>query len=81
MPDSQAMHAQQMAALNAQNQLLRQQVASQPPPPPEQSGSGAAAGWYADPSGVFHQRYWSGEAWTEHVQRADGTPAVDPPPG
>jgi uncharacterized protein YxjI len=25
------------------------------------------AGWYPDPSGAFHQRYWNGATWTEHV--------------
>jgi hypothetical protein len=25
-----------------------------------------AAGWYTDPTG--RMRYWSGQAWTEHVQ-------------
>lgn len=29
--------------------------------------SQVGAGWHADPSGVHQLRYWSGEAWTEHV--------------
>ncbi len=28
------------------------------------------AGWYADPSGQFEQRYWDGAAWTDHVSRS-----------
>jgi hypothetical protein len=30
-------------------------------------------GWYADPSGHFHHRYWDGTAWTEHVSRGGMT--------
>jgi uncharacterized RDD family membrane protein YckC len=37
------------------------------------------AGWYVDPSGRHEHRYWSGNAWTEHV--ADrGQQSVDPRP-
>lgn len=39
----------------------------------------AAAGrWAADPFGRHEQRWWDGEAWTEHVADA-GVAAVDPP--
>lgn len=37
------------------------------------------AAWYADPTGRHEHRYWSGNAWTEHV--ADrGQQSTDPPP-
>ena len=36
------------------------------------------AAWYADPSGRFELRYWSGKEWTEHVARA-GQQFTDPP--
>ncbi len=35
------------------------------------------AGWFNDPYGRFHQRYWDGEKWTEHVA-TDGRALVDP---
>jgi Protein of unknown function (DUF2510) len=35
---------------------------AQPPP-----------GWYPDPSGAPHQRYWDGARWTDHI-------APPPPP-
>jgi len=41
--------------------------------------TGTAPGWFTDPFVRHEQRYWSGEAWTEHVLDG-GTPAVDPPP-
>jgi len=32
-------------------------------------GAGSAtAGWYVDPAGAAHHRYWNGEAWTTHVR-------------
>jgi len=47
---------------------------------PEASGQGIAAGWFADPSGRYEQRYWSGTEWTDHVTKG-GVPSIDPPPG
>ena len=41
--------------------------------------TGTAPGWFTDPFVRHDQRYWSGEAWTEHVLDG-GTPAIDPPP-
>jgi len=35
------------------------------------------ADWYPDPTDRFEQRYWDGEAWTEHVN-SRGVTAVDP---
>ncbi len=57
------------------------------PPPTQQAerlapeaGRGIDAGWFADPSGRYEQRYWSGTQWTEHVTKG-GVPSIDPPPG
>ena len=38
-----------------------------PPPPPPSSGGGRAAGWYPDPRGEAHWRYYDGAAWTDHT--------------
>lgn len=38
-----------------------------------------AAGWFPDPNGRHEQRYWNGEAWTEHVFSA-GSQSTDPLP-
>src|SRR5450631_2102223 len=35
------------------------------------------AGWYSDPTGRSDQRYWDGNAWTDHVSRA-GVQGSDP---
>ncbi|MFN2626153.1 MAG: phospholipid scramblase-related protein [Mycobacteriales bacterium] len=43
---------------------------------PQRPGA-PAAGWYADPSGQFEQRYWDGATWTAHVVRA-GQQSVSP---
>jgi RsiW-degrading membrane proteinase PrsW (M82 family) len=45
-------------------------------PPPDQSGATWPAGWYPDPVGVAHWRWWDGRAWTVH---AAGGPASVPP--
>jgi len=37
------------------------------------------AGWYADPSGTFEQRWWDGTRWTDHVINA-GQPTSSPLP-
>lgn len=39
----------------------------------------APAGWYPDPTGRFVYRYWTGQAWTEHVSPGDGTMLTDAP--
>lgn len=36
------------------------------------------AGWYPDGSGRFAQRYYDGQAWTEHVLDASGNRGTDP---
>ena len=42
---------------------------------------GTAPGWFRDPFVRHEHRYWSGTAWTEHVQDR-GVPGIDaPPPG
>lgn len=43
-----------------------------------QTNATVPAAWYADPSGRFELRYWSGKEWTEHVARA-GQQFIDPP--
>jgi hypothetical protein len=40
--------------------------------------NGTPAGWYDDPEQPGQQRYWDGNAWTEH--RAPGAAAPTPPP-
>jgi hypothetical protein len=40
---------------------------------------GTSPGWFRDPFVRHEQRFWSGEAWTEHVQDR-GVPGIDPPP-
>lgn len=35
------------------------------------------AGWHADPTGRFDQRYWDGTSWTDHVATG-GTRSTDP---
>ncbi len=46
---------------------------------PGAASTGTAPGWFVDPFVRHEQRFWSGTAWTEHVQDG-GVPAVDPPP-
>jgi uncharacterized Tic20 family protein len=36
----------------------------------------AAPGWYADPHDAAAQRWWDGNAWTDHVQRTPAAPAA-----
>jgi hypothetical protein len=43
-----------------------------------QQASSPAAGWYPDPAGTGSTRWWSGEAWTDHVQPAAAEPAAAP---
>ena len=43
------------------------------------SPGGTAPGWFRDPFVRHEHRYWSGTAWTEHVQDR-GVPGTDPPP-
>jgi hypothetical protein len=38
---------------------------------------GNPAGWHADPTARFEQRYWDGQGWTAHVVRG-GVQASDP---
>lgn len=35
------------------------------------------AGWYADPTGTFHHRWWDGEKWTDNVS-SNGQQSVSP---
>ncbi len=46
--------------------------------------STAPAGWYEDPLGDGHVRYWDGLDWTGHVEPAGHPSAMarlGPPPG
>jgi len=55
-------------------------AAPAPPPPPAPPAAATAAGaWHPDPSGRHEQRYWDGNAWTDHVMDG-GTPGSDPAP-
>lgn len=38
---------------------------------------GHAPGWYPDPQGRHHHRWYDGQRWTEHINNG-GTPGVDP---
>jgi hypothetical protein len=40
-----------------------------------QQGTAPAAGWYPDPAGPGSSRWWSGQAWTDHVQPSVVAPA------
>lgn len=35
---------------------------------PSTGPSAPPAGWYTDPQGVAHQRWWDGGGWTEHTK-------------
>ena len=41
------------------------------------SPSSSPEGWYEDPLGRHHHRYFDGDQWTEHVAD-NGTVSVDP---
>lgn len=41
--------------------------------------SGPVAAWYEDPSSPHHQRWWDGEAWTEHTRLVAPEPAFAAP--
>ena len=41
------------------------------------AAAGNPAGWHADPTGRYEQRYWDGQGWTPHVFRS-GVQASDP---
>ncbi len=42
------------------------------------TSAGPEAGWYFDPDGGDHERFWNGQAWTEH--RRSKLPTFNPPP-
>lgn len=35
------------------------------------TNGGQPAGWYADPSGQAHTRWWDGQQWTEHTHNPE----------
>jgi TM2 domain-containing membrane protein YozV len=47
---------------------------SEPSDPLGTGGPSPRADWYPDPNGSGGQRYWDGNAWTDHVR----TPAAQP---
>lgn len=47
-----------------------------PPPAPMQPTPQIAAGWYPDPNGAPHQRYWDGAQWTGHTAPQAVPPAM-----
>jgi hypothetical protein len=44
---------------------------------PQPAPSASPGGWHADPAGRHEQRYYDGQAWTEHVVDA-GVQSTDP---
>lgn len=42
-------------------------------------GSSSSPHWAPDPFGRHVQRYWNGNAWTEHVADGHGGQSTDPP--
>jgi hypothetical protein len=42
------------------------------------TSAGPEPGWYFDPDGGDHERFWNGEAWTEHRRSKPST--FNPPP-
>jgi putative membrane protein len=42
-----------------------------------QTDEAVSPGWFSDPSGRHHQRYWDGTRWTEHVA-SNGVSSTDP---
>lgn len=59
-----------MAAYQAQVQPVHQQPAVDP----------SGRGWHRDPVGRFHQRFFDGTQWTQHVTDGAGVQQVDPGP-
>src|SRR5690606_9368523 len=43
-----------------------------------ESATAPAAGWFPDPGGSTNERWWSGDAWTEHTRQplGDAVPAA-----
>lgn len=61
-------------AVSASARKAKARAATLPPPP-------AVPGrWYADPTGRFAQRWWTGTAWTNEVVLSSGQQTTDPTP-
>jgi len=58
--------ADRTIGVNSTTALLRRRIMPLPPP----RGS-IEQGWYPDPSGRWHARYWNGIAWSFSVTRQD----------
>lgn len=74
-PSASAKAAQRDAAMAAY-QAQVQQVQQVQQPPADTSGRG----WHRDPVGRFHQRFFDGTQWTQHVTDGVGVQQVDPGP-
>ncbi len=44
------------------------------------SGGLPPAGWYPDPYGAPHERWWDGQQWTEHTNVPEPQPSAEQPP-
>lgn len=71
-PSASAKAAQRDAAMAAY------QAQAQPVQQPAVDPSGR--GWHRDPVGRFHQRFFDGTQWTQHVTDGAGVQQVDPGP-
>ncbi|GLY08140.1 DUF2510 domain-containing protein [Actinoplanes sp. NBRC 101535] len=56
---------------------MTQDPATQHAPAPSTT---VPAGWYADPHGLPAQRWWDGQAWTDHLHPDEPQPPVAQPP-
>lgn len=62
---------------HAQAYAPQQAHGGYPQQAPAAGGGANPAGWHADPTGRFEQRYWDGQGWSTHVVRG-GVQATDP---
>ncbi|MBP7594315.1 MAG: DUF2510 domain-containing protein [Candidatus Microthrix sp.] len=69
-PTASAKAAQQQAAM----------AAYMPQPAQQPAVDTSGRGWHRDPVGRFHQRFFDGAQWTQHVTDGAGVQQVDPGP-
>lgn len=74
-PSASAKAAQQQAAMDAYVAQTQAQAAVQQP-----AVDPSGRGWHRDPVGRFHQRFFDGAQWTQHVTDGAGVQQVDPGP-